>query len=91
MQDQWYREGPVPAGFAWVYRQIVRAALDQDRTIWENKLYLPRPIYSSVDGPFGAFRRWFKQFCVDDGREREKRGLVMAAQAKNKREEKQEE
>jgi 3-ketosteroid 9alpha-monooxygenase subunit A len=34
----------------------------QDVQIWENKIYLDRPILCDGDGPIGEFRRWYSQF-----------------------------
>jgi hypothetical protein len=30
--------------------------------IWENKIYLDRPMLCDGDGPIGEFRRWYAQF-----------------------------
>jgi len=34
----------------------------QDVQIWENKIYLERPMLCDGDGPIGEFRRWYSQF-----------------------------
>ena len=34
----------------------------QDVRIWENKIYLDRPMLCDGDGPIGEFRRWYAQF-----------------------------
>ncbi len=34
----------------------------QDVRIWENKIYLDRPMLCDGDGPIGEFRRWYQQF-----------------------------
>ena len=34
----------------------------EDKPIWENKAYLPRPALADTDGPFTKFRRWASQF-----------------------------
>jgi len=34
----------------------------QDVQIWENKIYLDRPMLCDGDGPIGEFRRWYAQF-----------------------------
>jgi 3-ketosteroid 9alpha-monooxygenase subunit A len=34
----------------------------QDVQIWENKIYLDRPMLCDGDGPIGEFRRWYSQF-----------------------------
>lgn len=39
----------------------------KDFDIWENKVYRPRPALSAADGPLGAYRRWARQFYLDEG------------------------
>jgi nitrite reductase/ring-hydroxylating ferredoxin subunit len=34
----------------------------QDIAIWENKVYLTKPILTQVDGPIAQYRRWFSRF-----------------------------
>jgi 3-ketosteroid 9alpha-monooxygenase subunit A len=36
--------------------------LEQDKPVWENKIYLERPLICDGDGPVGQFRRWAHQF-----------------------------
>jgi nitrite reductase/ring-hydroxylating ferredoxin subunit len=36
--------------------------VDQDITIWENKIYVEEPVYGQHDGPIAAFRSWASQF-----------------------------
>jgi hypothetical protein len=36
--------------------------LEQDKPVWENKVYLDRPLICEGDGPIGQFRRWAAQF-----------------------------
>ena len=40
---------------------------DEDIPIWENKVYLERPVLSDGDGPIGEIRRWARQFYAADG------------------------
>ncbi len=37
----------------------------EDKPIWENKAYLPRPALADTDGPFTKFRRWAAQFYAE--------------------------
>jgi nitrite reductase/ring-hydroxylating ferredoxin subunit len=37
----------------------------EDKPIWENKAYLPRPALADTDGPFTKFRRWASQFYAE--------------------------
>jgi 3-ketosteroid 9alpha-monooxygenase subunit A len=36
--------------------------MGEDKPIWENKVYLPRPALCDGDGPIALFRRWAQQF-----------------------------
>jgi len=36
-----------------------------DISIWENKVYNPRPMVLAEDGPIHELRRWFRQFYAD--------------------------
>ena len=38
----------------------------EDKPIWENKAYLPRPALADTDGPFTKFRKWASQFYAED-------------------------
>ncbi|MFN8052382.1 MAG: Rieske 2Fe-2S domain-containing protein [Acidimicrobiales bacterium] len=37
----------------------------EDKPIWENKAYLPRPALADTDGPFTKFRKWASQFYAE--------------------------
>jgi nitrite reductase/ring-hydroxylating ferredoxin subunit len=43
-----------------VHRQVL-----EDKPIWENKAFLPRPALADTDGPFTKFRKWATQFYAD--------------------------
>ena len=45
-------------------KEITRQ-LEQDKPVWENKIYLERPLICDGDGPIGQFRRWAGQFYPD--------------------------
>ena len=47
----------------------VSRQLEEDIPIWENKIYLDRPALCDGDGPIGSFRKWCKQFYVEDNAE----------------------
>jgi phenylpropionate dioxygenase-like ring-hydroxylating dioxygenase large terminal subunit len=40
--------------------------VEQDIRVWEHKRYLERPVYGEQDGPIAAFRRWARQFYVEE-------------------------
>lgn len=52
------------------FQREIRRQLEQDIPIWENKVYLPRPMLVDGDGPIGIFRRWSKQFYDRSAEER---------------------
>ena len=39
--------------------------LEEDKPIWENKIYRPLPVLCDGDGPIAKFRKWYSQFYVD--------------------------
>ena len=43
-----------------VHNQVI-----EDKPIWENKAFIPRPALADTDGPFTQFRRWASQFYAD--------------------------
>ena len=61
-EDRWYVEKRVPRWLSMIVARIAKGALEQDRLVWQNKRYNPKPNLVSGDGPFPAHRRWFKQF-----------------------------
>ena len=36
--------------------------LDEDKPIWEHKIYRPLPVLCDGDGPIAKFRKWYSQF-----------------------------
>ncbi len=53
----------------WVTRLVTgiafrefKADVLQDKDIWNNKVFLPRPALAAGDGPVGKYRRWARQF-----------------------------
>ncbi len=43
----------------------IRKQLEEDKPIWENKVYRALPILCDGDGPIFKFRKWMNQFYVD--------------------------
>lgn len=37
---------------------------EEDRPIWENKAFIPRPALADTDPPYLTFRKWYAQFYV---------------------------
>jgi 3-ketosteroid 9alpha-monooxygenase subunit A len=44
----------------------IRRQIEEDRVIWENKVYIDTPALVAEDGPFMRFRKWARQFYTDD-------------------------
>jgi hypothetical protein len=44
----------------------VSRQLEQDTPIWENKIHHDRPVLCDGDGPIAIFRRWCRQFYVEN-------------------------
>lgn len=40
--------------------------LEEDKPIWEHKIYRPLPILCDGDGPIAKFRKWYGQFYAGD-------------------------
>ena len=41
--------------------------MNEDIPIWENKIFVQRPVLCDGDGPIGPFRRWARQFYSEVG------------------------
>ena len=52
----------ITGGVGKAFMAEIGRQLEQDIPIWENKLYLDRPVLCDGDGPIGLFRLWAKQF-----------------------------
>jgi len=52
----------VARGIGKAFVAEVERQLEQDIPIWENKVFLPRPVLCDGDGPIGLFRTWARQF-----------------------------
>lgn len=60
-QPQAQAEGPGARVAAAIIKDVVKQ-LEQDKLIWENKIYEPRPILCQGDGEIDRWRRWYAQF-----------------------------
>lgn len=69
VEARWYAERSVPRIVAHFFATIGAAALEQDRQVWENKVWREAPLWVSGDGPFPAFIRWYKQFYSESSRD----------------------
>lgn len=48
------------------FNKEVNRQLTDDQPIWENKVYVDSPKLCDGDGPIARFRRWAKQFYVEE-------------------------
>ncbi|CAE7337349.1 daf-36 [Symbiodinium necroappetens] len=68
VEARWYAERSVPRAVAVALGIIGGRALEQDREVWENKIYHKKPVLMSGDGPFLDFMRWYGQFYSTSSR-----------------------
>jgi len=52
----------ITGGVGKAFMAEIGRQLEQDIPVWENKIYLERPVLCDGDGPIGVFRLWCKQF-----------------------------
>eukprot|EP00434_Breviolum_minutum_P028291 symbB.v1.2.025028.t1/scaffold2408.1/size79997/2 len=62
VEARWYAEKTVPRIIACALACIGGRALEQDREVWENKVYHKKPVLVAGDGAFLEFMRWYDQF-----------------------------
>lgn len=62
----WYAERSVPRIIAYLLSLIGKFAVEQDREVWENKLYWKNPVVVEGDGPFMDFFEWYNQFYSEN-------------------------
>lgn len=61
-EDRWYADHTVPRWLGWLLAKIGRNALEQDRSVWENKVYREKPCLVRGEASFSKHRRWYSQF-----------------------------
>ena len=64
-------ESTVPRIMAYIFSLIGAGTLEQDRPVWENKMFKMKPLWVSGDGPFPAFIRWYMQFYYENSKKKE--------------------
>lgn len=52
----------ITGGVGKAFMAEIGRQLEQDIPVWENKIYLDKPMIVPTDGPIGMFRKWSKQF-----------------------------
>lgn len=68
-EDRWWASNTVPRFLGHILAYIAKNALEQDRQVWENKVYQKRPMLVKGDGPFPTFRRWYRQFYSEHSKD----------------------
>jgi cholesterol 7-desaturase len=62
VEVRWFAQRTVPRFLVHLMALVGATALQQDRRVWENKMYHKKPMLVGGDGPFPAFMRWYGQF-----------------------------
>lgn len=57
--------GSVASGIGDAIVANICQQMEEDRIIWSHKKYFDKPLLCDGDGPFGKFRRWYRQFLID--------------------------
>jgi len=65
-EDRIYAARSVPRWFCKLYAMFASAALEQDRPVWENKIFRQKPQLVKGDGPWPAHRKWWNQFYSEN-------------------------
>jgi nitrite reductase/ring-hydroxylating ferredoxin subunit len=60
----------ITKGVGKAFVKEVTRQLEQDIPVWENKIFLTRPLICDGDGPIGLFRSWARQFYSSPAEER---------------------
>lgn len=55
----------VAKGIGKAFAREIARQLEEDKPIWEHKVFLERPLLCDGDGPIGIFRKWCKTFYPD--------------------------
>jgi cholesterol 7-dehydrogenase len=74
-EDRWYVEDKTPRWLAWIVSNVAKGALEQDRTVWQNKTYHSKPHLVKGDGPWPSHRRWWSQFYSENSNKVGKQNL----------------
>lgn len=65
-EDAWFAEARTPRWLVRLVALIAKGALEQDRTVWQNRLFTNKPFLVRGDGPFTQYRKWFDQFYSEN-------------------------
>jgi len=61
-EDVWFAEPRTPRFLAHLIAHVASGALEQDRPVWENKIWMKKPRLVSGDGPYTQFFLYWNQF-----------------------------
>lgn len=62
VEVRWYAEKSVPRFIVLLLAMVATTALEQDRPVWETKIWRKAPALVKGDGPFLDFFQWYNQF-----------------------------
>jgi hypothetical protein len=71
VEARWYAQRGIPRWMVSFFSFVASRALEQDRQVWENKIFRRKPMLVSGDGPFPAFVRWYDQFYSENSKKLE--------------------
>jgi cholesterol 7-dehydrogenase len=63
---RWYADPGISRLMAWIIVGQWVANWKADLPIWENKVFVERPVLVGLDGPVRAMRRWYAQFLGEE-------------------------
>ncbi|MDP2435051.1 MAG: Rieske 2Fe-2S domain-containing protein [archaeon] len=61
-EDRWWADHHMPRWLGWLLARIGSNALEQDRTVWEHKIYRAKPMLVKGERSFTLHRQWYRQF-----------------------------
>lgn len=59
---RWFADPAIPRALVWYVVGNWVSQWGNDRQVWENKVFLQRPLLVRGDGPVQKLRRWYQQF-----------------------------
>ena len=74
-EDTWFAQKRTPRWLCHLVAVIAKGALEQDRQVWENRVFTSKPHLVKGDGPFLRYRQWFHQFYSENSASVEQRHL----------------
>jgi cholesterol 7-dehydrogenase len=75
VENHWYAPWYLPTFVVYIFATLSAHALEQDRGVWESKVYKGKMNLVTGDGPFVAFRRYWKGLYSESSERVGKDGL----------------